>query len=121
LQQGVDLINALAPEHLELLVEDPLALLGQVQAAGAVFVGPSSPVPLGDYIAGPSHVLPTGRAARFSSGLSVWDFVTCTSVVWASPQAAAELSEEAILLAQAEGLTAHAAALRHRLLGPPLA
>lgn len=118
LHQALDLANELAPEHLQLLVEDPFAWLSEVQACGALFLGPSSPVPLGDYAAGPSHILPTGRAARFSSGLSVHDFVTVTSVISASRRAVAALAEDVILLAQAEGLGAHAEALRYRVPAP---
>ncbi|MCD6352412.1 MAG: histidinol dehydrogenase [Armatimonadetes bacterium] len=114
-QQAMDLVNDIAPEHLQLLVEDPFGWLSQVQACGAVFLGPSSPVPLGDYAAGPSHVLPTGRAARFASGLSVLDFVTFTSVISASAAALEGLAEDVIVLAEAEGLDAHAEALRYRL------
>ncbi len=118
LHQALDLANELAPEHLQLLVEDPFAWLSEVQACGALFLGPNSPVPLGDYAAGPSHILPTDRAARFSSGLSVHDFVTFTSVISASHRAVAALAEDVILLAEAEGLTAHAEALRYRVSSP---
>jgi histidinol dehydrogenase len=78
-------------------------------------LGADSPVPLGDYVAGPSHVLPTGRSARFASGLSVYDFVTCSSVIWASRRALLALGEDVIALADAEGLGAHAEAVRHRI------
>lgn len=115
MQQAIDLANQLAPEHLQLMVDDAEAWIGEVQAAGAVFVGLHSAVPLGDYIAGPSHVLPTGRAARFSSGLSVSDFVTCTSVVSASRRALLYLADDCIALAEAEELTAHAEAIRCRV------
>ncbi len=115
LGQAADLVNHLAPEHLQLMVAEPLELLGQIEAAGAIFVGPHSPVPLGDYIAGPSHVLPTSRSARFSSGLSVWDFITAASVIWSSARATAAMAGDTIALAEAEGLTAHAEALRVRL------
>ncbi len=115
LQQGIDLTNEIAPEHLQLLVDDPGGWLGEIQAAGCIFLGPHSPVPLGDYAAGPSHVLPTGRAARFSSGLSVNDFLTFSSVISASRRALSALAEDVIVLAEAEGLSAHAEALRYRI------
>ena len=121
LQQAADLVNRLAPEHLQLMVAEPLELLGQIEAAGAIFIGPHSPVPLGDYIAGPSHVLPTNRAARFSSGLGVGDFVVASSVIWSSPRATAAMAPDAIALAEAEGLTAHAEALRLRIEGSGVA
>jgi histidinol dehydrogenase len=117
LQQALDMANEMAPEHLQLMVSDPLACLSEVQAAGAIFLGASSPVPLGDYLAGPSHVLPTSRAARFSSGLSVSDFVTASSVIMASEATLRAKGADIITLAEAEGLSAHAQTIRLRL-GP---
>lgn len=114
-QQAVDIANEMAPEHLQLMVADPLAWLSEIQAAGAIFLGASSPVPLGDYLAGPSHVLPTSRAARFSSGLSVSDFVTASSVVMASRATLQAKGADVITLAEAEGLSAHAETIRLRL------
>ncbi|MBC7288411.1 MAG: histidinol dehydrogenase, partial [Armatimonadetes bacterium] len=114
LEQAADLVNVLAPEHLQLMVEDPIALLSHLEGAGAIFIGPFSPVPLGDYLAGPSHVLPTNRSARFSSGLSVSDFVTTSSIIWSSRAATLAAVPDVVALAEAEGLTAHAEAMRVR-------
>ncbi|MCX7599618.1 MAG: histidinol dehydrogenase [Armatimonadetes bacterium] len=114
-QQALDMANEMAPEHLQLLIADPLSCLNEVQAAGAIFLGASSPVPLGDYLAGPSHVLPTNKAARFSSGLSVWDFVTASSVIMASGSVLQAKGADVITLAEAEGLSAHAETIRLRL------
>ncbi len=108
------LCNELAPEHLQLSVRDPLALLDRIENAGAIFLGELAAVPLGDYAAGPSHVLPTGGAARFSSGLSVHDFLKRSSLIYATERGFARLSRDVELLAEAEGLDAHAAAVRLR-------
>ncbi len=118
LQQAADIANALAPEHLQLMVEDPWGIVSEILSAGAIFIGPYSPVPLGDYAAGPSHVLPTGRAARFSSGLSAADFVKSISLIWASRRAAAELAEHIQRLAHSEGLGAHARSAAERSNNP---
>ncbi|MGD9497470.1 MAG: histidinol dehydrogenase [Armatimonadota bacterium] len=119
---ATQLANELAPEHLQLCVRDPLALLELIDNAGAIFVGELATVPLGDYAAGPSHVLPTGGAARFSSGLSVRDFLKRSSLIYATERGFARLARDVELLAAAEGLDAHAAAVRLRRLagfGPP--
>ena len=110
------LIDRLAPEHLELAVADPHALFARVRHAGSVFLGRHTPEALGDYLAGPNHVLPTGRRARFASGLSVSDFTKRTSFIEASTAALARLGPAAVTLANAEGLPAHAASIRLRLL-----
>jgi histidinol dehydrogenase len=115
LAQAARLANAAAPEHLQLAVQAPDALLAQVRHAGAVFLGEATPEALGDYLAGPNHVLPTGRRARFSSGLSTYAFLKRTTLLGASPQAARLLGEPAAVLARAEGLIAHERALRLRL------
>ena len=115
LDEAMDWVNFIAPEHLELMVRDPWSVLGKVRHAGAVFLGPWSTVPLGDYIAGPNHVLPTNGTARFSSPLGVYDFVKRSSVVALSPGAVAAIGEEAKVLAQLEGLPAHADAINRRL------
>ena len=114
LEEAVDVANFLAPEHLELSVAEPAALLERVRHAGAVFLGRHASEVLGDYCAGPNHVLPTGRAARFSSPLGVYDFQKRMNVVECSADAARRLGRTAKVLAEAEGLTAHAraAALR---------
>jgi len=107
-QEGCALANAIAPEHLELSVDEPEALLPLIRHAGAIFLGRHTPEAIGDYIAGPSHVLPTSRTARFSSGLSVFDFLKRTSLIGCSPQALAALAPYAEVLAVTEGLDAHA-------------
>jgi histidinol dehydrogenase len=108
LDEGIALCNRIAPEHLELSVDEPEALLGQIRHAGAVFLGHHTPEVLGDYCAGPNHVLPTARSARFSSPLGVYDFQKRTSVIGCSPAGAALLVPTAVILARGEGLTAHA-------------
>lgn len=107
--------NDYAPEHLCLLLEDPWAHIGKVRHAGGIFLGEGSPEVLGDYTAGPSHVMPTGRTARFSSPVNVMDFVKVISVVGLSDQAIRDVGPPAIQIAEAEGLTAHAEAVRRRL------
>lgn len=102
------LANRVAPEHLELAVQEPRALLPQIENAGAIFLGIHSCEALGDYVAGPNHVLPTGGSARFSSPLGVYDFIKRSSLIEASPRGAQELGQLAKTLAEAEGLTAHA-------------
>ena len=109
------LTDRLAPEHLQIMVANPDALFGKIHHAGAAFLGPYAPEALGDYVAGPNHVLPTGRTARFASGLSVFDFIKRTSWVKASDAALHEIGPAAVLLAEAEGLTAHARSLAMRL------
>ena len=109
------LVDRLAPEHLELSIADPKALLGKVRHAGAIFLGRHTPEAVGDYIAGPNHVLPTSRAARFSSGLSVLDFMKRTTLVSCSPGSLPAIGADAIILAEAEGLDAHALSVAARL------
>ena len=108
------LVDAVAPEHAEFAVADPEALSDQVRHAGAIFLGRWTPEAVGDYVAGSNHVLPTSRAARFSSGLSIYDFLKRTSLLRCSPEAFARLGPPTATLADAEGLPAHArsAALR---------
>ncbi len=106
--EAIALANQIAPEHLELAVDDPEALLPEVKHAGAVFLGHHTPEALGDYVTGSNHVLPTSRAARFSSGLGLTDFLKRMSVQKASPEGFAALSDAALRLAEAEGLPAHA-------------
>jgi histidinol dehydrogenase len=107
--------NRLAPEHLELHVADPLSHLDRVRHAGAVFLGPYTPEPVGDYIAGPNHVLPTAGTARFASALSVDHFLKRTSILQYSPEAFAAEAHAVLALAAVEGLGAHAASVRRRL------
>ncbi len=115
LDEAVAVANRIAPEHLEIFVADPERLLGSVHHAGAVFIGKYSSEVLGDYCAGPSHILPTGGAARFASPLGVYDFQKRSSFLYCSEQGASELGEIASCLAEAEGLFAHADAARRRV------
>jgi histidinol dehydrogenase len=115
LADAVAVSNRLAPEHLELSVADPEALLPQVQHAGAIFMGPYTSEALGDYCAGPNHVLPTSRSARFSSPLGVYDFQKRSSVIQCSEQGVAELGAMASVLARGESLSAHALSAEMRL------
>jgi histidinol dehydrogenase len=104
-----------APEHLELMVVNAWELLAKVRHAGAVFLGPMSPETVGDYIAGPSHVLPTSGTARFSSALSVDTFIKKTSLISYSKEALKRDARQVITLAEQEGLGAHAASIRIRM------
>jgi histidinol dehydrogenase len=112
--QAIEVANLIAPEHLELLVADPEPLLPLVRHAGAVFTGMYGAASLGDYVAGPSHVLPTYGSARFSSALRVDDFVKTVHVVSADGQAFARLAPHVAAIADAEGLHAHAQSVRLR-------
>ncbi len=115
LDEACAIANRVAPEHLELAVADPDALLPLIRHAGAIFVGHHTSEPLGDYCAGPNHVLPTGRTARFSSPLGVYDFQKRSSVIRVSPEGARTLGAIASTLARGEGLVAHACAAEARL------
>lgn len=114
LEQACEIANAIAPEHLELAVSDPSALLARITHAGAIFLGAYSSEALGDYCAGPNHVLPTSGTARFSSPLGVYDFQKRTSIIGANARSAVRLGAIAACLADAEGLPAHAASARMR-------
>ena len=114
MEQACAVANTIAPEHLELAVENPEALMPLIAHAGAIFLGRYTPEAIGDYIAGPSHVLPTSRTARFSSGLSVFDFIKRTSIIGCSPEALASLSDYTEVLATTEGLDAHALSVTTR-------
>jgi histidinol dehydrogenase len=114
LSAALDLANEYAPEHLCLLVAEPWSLVGQVRNAGGVFVGEGSSEALGDYVVGPSHIMPTGGTARFGSPLHVADFTKVTSVFAVGEAASRRLAVPARIIAQAEGLTAHAAAVAAR-------
>jgi histidinol dehydrogenase len=114
-KEGIQLINSIAPEHLELMVENPWEMLGSIRNAGAIFLGAFSPEVIGDYLAGPNHVLPTGGTARFSSPLGVEDFLKRSSVIFLSPERMAKLGEATVRLAKLEGLEAHARAVEMRL------
>ncbi|MES2713454.1 MAG: histidinol dehydrogenase [Pseudomonadota bacterium] len=115
LDEAAALTNRLAPEHLQLMVADPRALMAKIRHAGAVFLGRFCPEAVGDYVAGPNHVLPTGRTARFASGLSVFDFLKRTTWVAADAAALAAVGPAAVALARAEGLDAHAESVALRL------
>jgi histidinol dehydrogenase len=114
LEEGVELVNEIAPEHLELLTADPFALLHSIRNAGAVFLGPYTPEPVGDYFAGPNHTIPTGGRAKFSSPLGVQDFVKRTSILGYSAARLAKESRAIRLFAEREQLFAHAEAVRVR-------
>ncbi len=115
LADAMPLVDRLAAEHLQLAVDDPDALFAGVRHAGSVFLGRHTPEAIGDYVAGPNHVLPTGRRARFASGLSVLDFMKRTSFLGLTETALAELGPATIALAEAEGLPAHARSVALRL------
>ncbi|GBD44480.1 Histidinol dehydrogenase [bacterium HR40] len=117
LEEAVPLVDRLAPEHLQLVLEDDVAeaFAAQVRHAGAIFLGAYTPEVIGDYVGGPNHVLPTGRTARYASGLSVYDFLKRTTLLGCSPAACAELVPAAARLARGEGLEAHARAVELRL------
>ena len=107
--------DRLAAEHVELAIDDPEAMFAQIRHAGSVFLGRHTPEAVGDYVAGPNHVLPTGRRARFASGLSVLDFMKRTSFIDVSEDALAKIGPAAVALAEAEGLPAHAQSVKARL------
>lgn len=109
------LVDRLAPEHLELACDDAEPLFDMVRHAGSVFLGRYTPEAVGDYVAGPNHVLPTGRRARFASGLSVLDFMKRTSFLSLDPSGLAAIGPAAVALAEAEGLPAHAKSVAIRL------
>ena len=113
--EAIRISNQLAPEHLELAVESPDALLPQVKNAGAIFLGSFSPEALGDYCAGPNHVLPTSATARFSSPLGVYDFQKRSSIIGCSAEGGSELAKTASVLARSESLTAHAKSAEYRI------
>jgi histidinol dehydrogenase len=115
LREACELVNRIAPEHLELSVAKPDALLPRIRHAGAIFLGRESSEALGDYCAGPNHVLPTSRTARFSSPLGVYDFQKRSSVIRVSRKAASRLGRTAAELARGEGLTAHAKSAEYRI------
>jgi histidinol dehydrogenase len=116
LEEAVELANRFAPEHLELMVRHPLDLLAEIRNAGSIFLGMHTPEALGDYLAGPNHVLPTGGTARFASPLGVYDFVKRTSVLFFSRAALARYGSQTVRLAELEGLDGHGNSVRLRLL-----
>jgi histidinol dehydrogenase len=116
--EAVDLANRIAPEHLQLMLAEPDKLFDQIRHAGAIFLGRSTPEAIGDYVAGPNHVLPTSGTARFASGLSVYDFMKRTTYLSVPPRALKVIGPAAVTLAEAEGLTAHARSVSARLAKP---
>jgi len=114
IDQAIELANLYAPEHLSLMVSDASSLIPRIYNAGAIFAGDNASVVFGDYVAGPSHVLPTGGSARFSSPLSVEDFLKVTNIISLDDSTARELSQPAITIAEAEGFSAHARAVSLR-------
>lgn len=113
--QAIEVANRIAPEHLELSVADPEAWLPEIRHAGAIFMGRYTAEALGDYVAGPNHVLPTSGTARFSSPLGVYDFQKRSSIIFCSPDGASELGKSASVLARGESLTAHARSAEYRI------
>jgi histidinol dehydrogenase len=116
MDEAIAVANQVAPEHLELSVEDPQAVAARIRHAGAIFMGRYTAEVLGDYCAGPNHVLPTSRTARFSSPLGVYDFQKRSSLIQCSPAGASTLGRTAAVLAHGEGLTAHARSAEVRIL-----
>ncbi len=112
--QAVDIANSIAPEHLEMAVREPLEYIGRIDNAGSVFLGQYAPEPLGDYFAGPNHVLPTGGTARFFSPLSVDSFIKKSSFIYYTEDALRKAKDDIVKLAETEGLTAHANAVKVR-------
>lgn len=117
MNEAIVISNELAPEHLQIMVKNPETVLNGIKNAGAIFIGEFTPVAVGDYIAGPSHVLPTGGTARFFSGLSVNDFLKRTSVISYNKEALKDAANEIIAIAESEGLDAHAQSVHKRLKG----
>jgi histidinol dehydrogenase len=115
LDEAIELVNRIAPEHLELSIEDAAGVAKRVRHAGAIFLGRHTAETLGDYCAGPNHVLPTSGTARFSSPLGVYDFQKRTSLIGCSAAGAAALGRQASVLARGEGLTAHARSAEYRI------
>lgn len=115
LEEGIDVVNRLAPEHLELMVDRPLEVASRIENAGAIFLGPYSTEPVGDYFAGPNHILPTNGTARFSSPLSVDDFIKKSSLISYSREALLKHAEAIMTLARHEGFEGHARAVQIRL------
>jgi histidinol dehydrogenase len=115
LEDAIPLIDRLAPEHVELMGAEAEKLSGRIRNAGAIFIGAFTPEAIGDYVGGSNHVLPTGRAARYASGLSVLDFMKRTSILKCGPEQLKQLGPSAIVLGEAEGLEAHARSVRARL------
>ena len=115
MEEAIDLMNQIAPEHLEVLTANPMDLLSKIKHAGAIFLGEYTPEPIGDYIAGPNHTLPTGGTAKFYSPLSVDHFLKKSSIISMTKKGLSEIGEECAFIANTEGLTAHEESVRIRL------
>lgn len=115
IEEGIKVVNQLAPEHLEIITEDPMSLLAYIENAGAIFLGPYSSEPVGDYFAGPNHIIPTNGTARFSSPVNVDDFLKKSSLIFYSKQALMNNGDKIMTLARHEGLEGHARAIEVRL------
>lgn len=115
MDEAIELMNEIAPEHLEVMTHNPFELLAKIKHAGAIFLGQNTPEPIGDYMAGPNHTLPTGSTAKFYSPLNVENFLKKSSIISFSHEAILELGEACALLADTEGLSAHAKSVRVRL------
>lgn len=115
IKEAIDLANKIAPEHLEVMLKNPFDFLGDIKNAGSIFLGEYSPEPLGDYIAGPNHVLPTSGTARFFSPLSVDDFIKKSSYIYYTKEALSEVADKVIVLTEVEGLTAHGNSIKVRV------
>jgi histidinol dehydrogenase len=115
MDEAIALMNEIAPEHLEVITKDPMSLLDSIKHAGAIFLGENTPEPIGDYVAGPNHTLPTGGTAKFYSPLSVENFLKKSSIISMSMDGMREIGEACALIANTEGLTAHEESVRIRL------
>ena len=115
MDEAINLMNEIAPEHLEVMTQSPFELLPKIKHAGAIFLGQNTPEPIGDYIAGPNHTLPTGGTAKFYSPLNVENFMKKSSIISFSKDAINSIGDQCALLADTEGLTAHAKSVRIRL------
>ena len=114
IEESIDIANEIAPEHLEILTEDPFNIYKDIKNAGAIFLGEYSPEPVGDYFAGPNHTLPTSSTSRFSSPLSIDDFIKKTSLIYYSEKALMKSKDSIMRIAQEEGLTGHANSVKIR-------
>ena len=112
--QAIDIANLIAPEHLEICTDDPMRYLPRIRHAGSIFLGRYSPEPLGDYMAGPNHTLPTGRSARFSSPLSVDDFITSSQFTYYTKEALSAIAPSIVAFAKKEELDGHARSILYR-------
>ena len=115
MNQAIEIVNQLAPEHLEIMTQNPDKVLKKVKHAGSIFIGPYSPVPLGDFWAGPNHVLPTNQTARFYSPLSVYDFLKFSGLIEYRKERLERDSKFIIKMAESEDLMAHAKAIKIRM------